>query len=250
MHIRDIFASNLRRLTEARGSINHVCRQLGMHRNQFAIYLRGDRLPNKKTMERFSRFFHVTEDSFFFSAPEGGTESADDPMCSQLLARAKASPPTMPQGRYQTYFWAPALQDNIVSALTVIKEKEGALTFRRLTASGERKDPTWSYVKGDHQGIVSERMGWLYFQGSNRTEPQEPTLMALKWAALSEPLLVGHGMVTSHLGPMIVHVVMMPHPPSLTLLAAIRLARVHNLRDPKLALISRFLKQSIIYDGI
>jgi transcriptional regulator with XRE-family HTH domain len=247
MVIRDIFASNLRRLCEQRGSINHVCRQTGIHRQQFALYLKGDRLPNKKTLGRLSSYFDVPEDAFFVDPTQTRPASSVDRTCGTILERMRAFPPSMPQGLYQTYFWAPALGDAIVGALTAIRQTDGVLGFRRLTAAGERLDPTWTYVKGDHQGIVSERMGWLYFQSSNRIEPREPTLLAVRWAALSEPLLVGHGMVISHLGPMVVSVVMIPLGPNQTLLSAIRRTRVFNFEDPKLSLVVRFLKQRILY---
>ncbi|MCC2688232.1 MAG: hypothetical protein K0S21_1035 [Rhizobiaceae bacterium] len=247
MLIRDIFASNLRKLCEQRGSINHVCRQTGIHRQQFALYLKGDRLPNKKTLGRLSSYFGVPEDAFFVDPTQSQPASSVDRACATILERMRAAPPSMPQGLYQTYFWAPALEDSIVGALTVIRETDGVLGFRRLTAAGERLDPTWTYVKGDHQGIVSERMGWLYFQSSNRIDPKEPTLLAVRWAALSEPLLSGHGMVTSHLGPMVVSVVMTPMDPARTLLSAIRRTRVFSLDDPKIALVSRFLKQPVLH---
>lgn len=248
MLIREIFARNLRTLSETRGSINHVCRQLGIHRQQFAVYLRGDRLPNKTTLARLSRYFDVPEDAFFVdpSMAAGPLAVAEDP-CQSIVARVRATPPALAPGMFQTYFWAPALGNDVVTALTVVKDRDGVLGFRRLTATGERGDPTWSYVKGDHQGVVSERMGWIYFQASNRMEPQEPSLLTVKWAALSEPLLVGHAMVISHLGPMVAHVVLAPHPQSITLRAAIRQTRVFNRDDPKIALVRRFLNQPIVY---
>ena len=79
------------------------------------------------------------------------------------------------------------------------------------------------------------------------TGSREPPLLAVRWAALSEPLLSGHGMVTSHLGPMVASVVMTPLVPARTLLSAIRRTRVFTLDDPKIALISRFLKQPVLY---
>ena len=247
MLIRDIFATNLRRLCEQRGSINHVCRQTGIHRQQFALYLKGDRLPNKKTLGRLSSYFEVPEDAFFVDPTQPQAASPADTTCGEILDEMRGSPPAMPEGLYQTYFWAPVLGNSIVGALTVIRETDGVLGFRRLTAAGERLDPTWSYVKGDHQGIVTERMGWLYFQSSNRIDPREPTLLAVRWAALSEPLLSGHGMVTSHLGPMVASVVMTPLAPKRTLLSAIRSTRVFTLEDPKIALVSRFLKQPVLF---
>lgn len=246
MLIREIFAGNLRRLCETRGSINFVCRQLGIHRQQFALYLRAERLPNKKTMQRLSRYFKVPEEAFFVDPSATRTPVIVDE-CDIVLARVKESPPSLPQGIYQTYFWAPSLEDSIIGALTVVKAKDNGLTFRRLTATAERVDPTWSYVKGDHQGVVTERMGWIYFMGSNGIEPKEPTLLAVKWAALSEPLLSGHGMVISHLGPTMVNVVLAPLDRSLTLLSAIRGAKALSMKDPKLALVSRFLRKPIVY---
>lgn len=245
MQVRDIFASNLRRLCETRGSINFVCRQLGIHRQQFALYLRGDRLPNKRTMDRLSRYFRVPEDAFF-ADPATRVAAAPDP-CDAVFERATESPPAMAEGLYQTYFWSPALGNDVVGATTAVRRKDKLLTFRRLTAAAERLDPTWSYVKGDHQGVVTERMGWLYFHGSNQIEPREPTLLALKWAALSGSLLAGHAMATSHLGPMVLNVVMVPLPASVSLISAIRSSRAFSLDDPKIGLIARFLKQPVLY---
>ena len=245
MLIRDIFASNLRRLCKTRGSINFVCRQLGMHRQQFALYLRGERLPNKETMARLCRYFKVSEDAFFTDPTAERPVEATG--CDIVLKRVSASPPAMSEGLYHTYFWAPVLSDAIVGAVTVVKRHDNLLAFRRLTATVERRGPTWSYMKGDHQGVVSERMGWIYFQGSNSIEPREPTLLTVKWAALSKPLLSGHGMVTSHLGPMVVNVVMTPFAPSMTLLAAIRRVRIFDHNDPNLSTAARFLRHPVVY---
>lgn len=108
------------------------------------------------------------------------------------------------------------------------------MTFRRLTAPAERPGSHYRYVQGDHQGLVSERMGWIYFQGSNRIEPREPTLLALKREASSLVLLAGFAMVITLAGPTIVSVVMTPAPRNTGVRAALKLARALPIDDPAL----------------
>lgn len=246
MTIQEIFAANLRRLVEARGSINRAARQLGIHRQQFARYLRAETIPQKHIRERMCSYFGVTDEELF-KPPDADRSQEFGPECSELLRHLIASPPPLREGFYRTLFWAPILENTVVGALTVIRKKDTALTFRRLTASKERKGSRWSYVQGDHKGIVTERLGYIFFQGSNLIEPSEPTLITMKWAPLSQQMLSGHGMVISHLGPLIVNTVMEPMPPDSSFIRAFSQARIYDLSDPELGIATTFLKISPIH---
>lgn len=235
MSLREIFGKNLTRLSKARGSFNHVARQLGIERRQFRKYLAGDTLPRQPILVRMAQYFRVDEESLFRDEQESAGAAAKlGPDWQAVFDRVVADPPRLEPGFYHTWFWSPDHPESVVGALTAVRVDEGGVTFRRLTASAERRGSEFKYVRGDHHGVVSERMGWMFFQGSNRVEPREPTLLVLKWVASSRPILHGHGFVITLSGPTLVNVVMTLADRKLGLRAALRFARSYGLDDPEL----------------
>ena len=123
MSILDVFSTNLRRLTDARGSINHVARQLRIERRHFRRYLAGEVIPHRSTQERIARYFKIPVDDLFAGGIENATE---DITCSTVIRRVCEGPPRISGGLYHTWFWAPMLGDTIVGALTVMDTVAGA----------------------------------------------------------------------------------------------------------------------------
>lgn len=233
MSLRKIFGRNLTRLAKSRGSFNHVARQLQIERRQFRKYLAGETLPRQPILARMAHYFHVEEQSLFreHEEPESGPKLGPD--CVDVLDRVTGNPPRLDPGFYHTWFWSPDHPDAVVGALTAVRLDGEKVTFRRLTASAERRGSTFKYVRGDHQGVVAERMGWMFFQGSNRVEPREPTLLVMKWVASSQPILHGHGFVVTLEGPTLVNVVMTQVDRKHGLRAALRFARSYPLGAPE-----------------
>lgn len=233
MSLRSIFGANLTRLTEKRGTVNRVARQIGIDRRQFRRYLAGEIIPHGSRLTAIAQYFGVGEEAFF---TEDEPQAARDTMCADALQRARSGPPSLEPGLYQTWFWTPEHRNTVVGAVTAIRRDSDGLSFRRLTASAEKRGSTFSYVRGDHHGVISQRLNWIYFQGTNQIEPKEPTLLSLNRAISSRLMLNGHGMVMTQGGPTFVTVVMIPADPATTLRAALRLARAIPIEDPLIGL--------------
>lgn len=62
---RTQFTGALRMLCEKRGSVNAVCRELGINRQQFAKYLSGTNLPSAYVIQRLILYFAVDPNVFF-----------------------------------------------------------------------------------------------------------------------------------------------------------------------------------------
>lgn len=235
MSIREVFGRNLARLVGEHGSIEQIAKALSLDRQQLYRYVRGDQIPNETTRSRLSKFFQITEESLFQIDGDGLSDVYRD-----VLRRVIADPPNIAPGTYATYFWTPDHQDTIVGAATIVRTDNEATTFRRLTAIAERRGTKWTYIRGDHQGIVSERQGWIYFHGSNRIAPFEPTFLTLKWAVMSEPFLSGHGIVTTMFGPTSIKVVMQKvNPPGLK--SALKFSCTYDLNDRRVPHAARLL---------
>jgi len=82
---RTHFTGVLRMLCEKRGSVNAVCRELGINRQQFAKYLSGTNLPSAYVIQRLILYFSVDPNVFFlrgrrrnrFSPVSHANEEAD-----------------------------------------------------------------------------------------------------------------------------------------------------------------------------
>lgn len=246
MGLRENLAANLSRLVKTRGSIAFVARQLGISRQQLGHYLDGKHIPNDATLRKLCRYFRITEDYLFNADPADSPETSLDPTCIGIIERLQSGRTSLEAGQYATYFWGERFPDKVVGALTVVRKDGDATTFRRITASIERRpNSRWSYVRGDHQGVVSENLNWIFFQGANRIPPHEPTLLALQWAVSPSPVLVGHGMVITAAGPESIRVAMRPSPFT-PLRKALQLSRVYSTDDNELdGFIIGTLKQSI-----
>lgn len=86
------FCKTLKVLCETRGSINKVCLELGVNRQQFAKYLSGSTLPSIYAVQRMADYFEVDADVFFVGATPSVSKAA--------LAR---SAPSVASGYYLEY---------------------------------------------------------------------------------------------------------------------------------------------------
>ncbi len=57
--LREVFGSNLRKLSQASVSISQLCRDLGINRTQFNRYLSGESFPRPDVLHRICDFFGV-----------------------------------------------------------------------------------------------------------------------------------------------------------------------------------------------
>jgi len=211
MPIRENLATNLRRLVKRHASASAVCRELGINRTQFERYLQGQAAPNKATAKLICAYFKIDESELY--REPGDTAALPD--SKQALLRQKlyenmVRPPTpaIAGGIYFTYFSIPDRPDLLLRSVTFVRREAELVTFRRVTrwAPGHRQGG--ARVPGHHYGVVISRMNWIYFNGINRRQNNEPSIMAVQWAPISEPVLVGKAFVLTGSGPAFVSVIM------------------------------------------
>ena len=106
------------------------------------------------------------------TAGKAGNRFGEGPIAARIFSTPR---PTIEPGFYQTFFSIPGHGDEILCSITAIRAEEDRTTFRRLTGLSETRGTTWSYFRGDHEGVVMERLNWFYFLGLNRRGPMEPT---------------------------------------------------------------------------
>lgn len=76
---RSHFSNSLRRLCEERSSINQVCKDLGINRQQFAKYLSGQNLPSLFVAQRIIDYFKASpDDLFLYSGVEDSAAAIEE----------------------------------------------------------------------------------------------------------------------------------------------------------------------------
>jgi transcriptional regulator with XRE-family HTH domain len=68
--LRLIFATNLRRFSNAKGSVALVCRETGINRQQFNRYLSGHSLPGSRLLKVLTTYFDKSEAQLFEDTSE------------------------------------------------------------------------------------------------------------------------------------------------------------------------------------
>lgn len=242
MSIRKNLAANLRRLCDTGGSISAICRELGINRSQFDRYLQGKVLPNNATTRRICVYFRISEPELF----EGSTSTHPGgvppnlPAKLESLLREALHPPAPPieDGTYFTYFSIPGRSDMMMRTVTFIKRESDVVTFRRVTGWSERQG-AWAYARGNHYGVAISCLNWIYFSALNRRETGEPSMIAVQWAPISEPVLVGTAMLLTEVGPTILKAFMRRDKSGIGFREAVRMAHAVPVGvDPLIAKLS------------
>lgn len=81
---RTQFTGSLRMLCEKRGSVNAVCRELGINRQQFAKYLSGTNLPSAYVIQRLILYFAVDPNVFFLRGRRRHRFAPDNPVSEEI----------------------------------------------------------------------------------------------------------------------------------------------------------------------
>jgi hypothetical protein len=79
---------------------------------------------------------------------------------------------------------------------------------------------------------VISRLNWIYFSGINSRPTGEPSIIAVQWAPISEPVLVGRAIVLTESGPTFVSAIMRRDLTRISLKQAMRMAHIVRLDDP------------------
>jgi transcriptional regulator with XRE-family HTH domain len=233
-------AKNLRRMCPQWGDIEVVCREMGMNRTQFEKYLHGKAMPSRRSIEKISAYFGVSEEDLF--AREAGVPRAERKPGEQDTLNAQCAEVMRPlwtegmaslkPGLYFLWISVPKDPDRVVCAPVIIAKKGEALTFRRIVGAGEPRDQLFFHRVGDHKGVVVERLNWIMFMGVNQRGTYEPSMMRLRWTSLSQPTLSGHATITTESGVSFSALCMRPAPAGLSFRKAVRQSRSYHRDDP------------------
>lgn len=225
MGIRETFAANLARLCSKQKSISAICRALKVNRTQFDRYLRAEMLPLEPVLVKICNYFQVRPDELFRDPDKN---SADvDPRAVKLYNHfIHPPPPLIESGTYFTYFEVPDRNDVAIRAITFVERNADLVSFRRVTGWAERSGTAWAHAQGNHYGVVIGRLNWIYFSAINRRQTGEPSLIAVQWAPLSEPVLTGLALLMTERGPAFVRSVLIKNQAPISPREAVRMAHV------------------------
>lgn len=168
-------------MTERKGAIAQVCRDLGMNRQQFNKYLSGTTFPSPQTLEKLSDYFGVDQRAMF-SPSEGalpGLEHLDHRVLKTLRDTLADSAKTQfREGCYLIYYpWLQSSTDILRAVMAVFKV--GNLTcFRRYTKIAIDVQLHNRSAYSQHEGIIIESRGRCYLLAKNRHAAGEISLQS------------------------------------------------------------------------
>jgi transcriptional regulator with XRE-family HTH domain len=232
--IRENIAANLKRLVQGHASVSAVCREVGINRTQFERYLQGRAVPNRATARLLCTYFKINENELYREPTATAAEGSGQGSLRQTLYEDMVRPPApaIAGGTYFTYFSVPDRPDLLMRSVTFVRREAELVTFRRLTRWGPGHGQGGARVPGNHYGVAISRLNWIYFAGINRRQTSEPSIMAVQWAPISEPVLIGKAFVLTGSGPASVSVIMRQHVTRISTRQAMRMSRVVRLDDP------------------
>ncbi len=235
MWLHAAFSGRLKALCRRAGSVAKVCRETGISRAQFDRYLDGKALPGTENTRKLCAYFDISEKQLFTPPnPEaGGVPAAGMPAAMLDLLSDRPLPP-LPEGIYFTYFNVPSRPNLVMRSATFIFKRDRVMAFRRVT--GRRGGPggAWSRSQGNHYGLVTSSLNWIYFTAFNRRHVGEPSLIAAGWAGYAEPTLVGTTIVLTESGPETGTAIIRPASVSYRAREAIAAVGVYKITDPSL----------------
>ena len=175
------FARNLRTMTDRKGTIAQVCRELGMNRQQFNKYLSGTSLPSPQTLEKIAHYFGVDQHAMFDRNDDPKAKSwtegthplfilgqLDNRVLKSFVGTLSHSSKTqLREGCYLVYY--PWLRDpsKIVRAVMVVYRVGNVLCFRRFTRFAMKGQPWSQGPRGQHEGMIFEKDGRTFLIANN-----------------------------------------------------------------------------------
>jgi transcriptional regulator with XRE-family HTH domain len=197
------FASNLRILTEKRGSIAQVCRDLGMNRQQFNKYLSGATLPSPQTLQKLADYFGVEQRAMFSPSdgphPQSELLQLDSRVAAKLVDILAGSATTQfREGCYMIYYpWIRSSKEILRAVMVVFKV--GELTcFRRYTRLAVEDQIRSRTSVGRHDGIIIEKLGRTFLLARNTRGAGELSLQSFGSAStVSNEIISGLALVFS-----------------------------------------------------
>ena len=177
------FSENLRSLCRTQPSVSHICREIGINRQQFERYLQGRSLPSSHNTYRICRYFGVPEKSLFVSPDEfeqTRTNLRPDFAPSALLDDLFPGDLSVLRnylGIYHSHFVNRSWPDMVQRALCIVTEHDGKILTRYI---GRVKDPQSSLVyRSKFRGLMSVHGDRLFLleRGNAATDALAQTIL-------------------------------------------------------------------------
>jgi len=192
----EIFAENLRIECDKAKSIAYVCRSLGINRQQFNKYLKGDHLPSAKRRRAMCEFFGVPEDEMFTPPAQrtsltakAGRQLATFDISIQNLRRIEDAARTfLPRGAghhglrdgfYYCYFPMQNNEEFLVRSLVKVKSLRGMTAFVRHTFFRSAVFPSKVIARGRHRGFILQSENESYLVGINCASPHHLSVLTV-----------------------------------------------------------------------
>ncbi|MVA98763.1 helix-turn-helix domain-containing protein [Nitratireductor sp. CAU 1489] len=237
MWLHSAFAERLRKLCRQAGSVAKVCRETGISRAQLDRYLDGKALPGAENTRKLCVYFDISERQLFTppsAQPDEASATVAGVPTAMLDLLAHRPLPPLPEGIYFTYFNVPSRPNLVMRSATFIFKRDRVMAFRRVTGGRGGPGGAWSRSQGNHYGIVTSSLNWIYFTAFNRRHVGEPSLIAAGWAGYAEPTLIGTTMVLTESGPETGTAIIRPASISYRARDAIAAVGVYKITDPSL----------------
>lgn len=170
------FSKNLRSLCADYGSMAHICREIGINRQQFNRYVNGAGMPSAHNLRRIARYFKVSEESVmldhdvFLSQqinPQSPKASSPiDFMADVFKDQAKNLRRYL--GAYHAHFVSPSWEGHIMRSLFWLREEDGVV----VSHSSERaNNPDSSIImRTRYDGLVAFRGNKIYLVERSRSD--------------------------------------------------------------------------------
>ena len=139
------FSDNLRHLCAERGTVSHICREIGINRQQFDRYLKGETLPAAHNMRRIAIYFQIPESELlephtvFIRKHMLKTGFSNRSPLNVLATTFSGQSRSLRryEGFYHVYVTSPSWEGKILRCLTQIYEQDGYIlckTLQRVTS--------------------------------------------------------------------------------------------------------------------
>lgn len=170
-------AENLRYLCSFYPSISHVCRKLGINRQQFNKYLSGRIIPSVHILKRTSDFFKVDVDEMFLPPSElrkiveGRREGNEHPRetvganpldAILALARSDNNLLKMYEGYYFRYNYSFDGSGRVIRSLFSIYQRDGIYFTKLLERIQHRSNGSRRLTTLKYDGVIIALSGCLF----------------------------------------------------------------------------------------
>ncbi len=159
------FSLKLRELSQKNGSINKVCSDLKINRQQFAKYLSGATLPSVYMLQRCITYFDVDPSVFFLKRAQR--------KLSQDHVAEDDQVPALPEGFYMDYSMSNSEADTVEIGLWRFERNA-----RVLLCFGQLPDPRIRRGLAGYSGVVST-LGSHYLLKAKADNPNVIAVMTL-----------------------------------------------------------------------